>query len=88
MHSQLALKEHASLNLAPLILLDPVVHVCRLYLTLYLTKYVAWHCRFLGVQKVPIQSNHIGKYSMKSALIWCFELISWPRVSKDMTTLG
>ena len=46
------------------------------------------HCRFLGVQKVPIQSNHIGKYSMKSALIWCFELISWPRVSKDMTTLG
>ena len=46
------------------------------------------HCRFLGVQKVPIQSNHIGKYSVKSALIWCFELISWPRVSKDMTTLG
>ena len=44
------------------------------------------HCRFLGVQKVPIQSNHIGKISMKSALIWCFELISWPRVSKDMTT--
>ena len=46
------------------------------------------HCRFLGVQKVPIQSNDIGKYSVKSALIWCFELISWPRVSKDMTTLG
>ena len=46
------------------------------------------HCRFLGVQNVPIQSNHIGKYSVESALIWCFELISWPRVSKDMTTLG
>ena len=27
MHSQLALTEHASLNLAPLILLDPVVHL-------------------------------------------------------------
>ena len=49
---------------------------------------VARHCRFLGVQKVPIQSNDIGKYSVKSALIWCFELISWPRVSKDMTTLS
>ena len=27
------------------------------------------HCRFLGVQNVPIQSNHIGKHSMESALI-------------------
>ena len=46
------------------------------------------HCWFLGVQKVPIQPDCIGQTSRKCPLICQLQLLSWPRVSKVMSTLG
>ena len=46
------------------------------------------HCWFLSAQKVPIQPEYIVQTSRKWPLICKLKLLSWPRVSKDMSTLG
>ena len=49
---------------------------------------ITTHCSFLGVQKVPIQPEYIVQTSRKWPLICKLKLLSWPRVSKVMSTLG
>ena len=41
------------------------------------------HCRFLGVQKVPVWSDYNLIISVKLATISCIKFFNWPRVLED-----